>query len=259
MRHAYCSALLCLFSLSALADTAPDPRRIKGLVGITLGNDWATINQSTNVLLISGAPAPDTFTPTPSGSSTGNNISSKFLAGASAGVEFPIHSINSIWQTSVAYYHAGNFEITGTDYMFGITDLGNKAYSYLVNNQRLMLENKLMLSLKDRYYSSPGFYMFFMFGLGASRNIASGFEETPLEDTTVPNGAFENGTANSFSYSVGVGFESEIAGYLRIGLGYRFSDLGKVTLGPYDIGDTTNTITTTSMPTQELIVLFTFL
>jgi hypothetical protein len=58
---------------------------------------------------------------------------------------------------------------------------------------------------------------------------------------------------------VGIGFESELASIIRVGFGYRYADLGKVTLGPFDEGNTTNTISTTSMPTQELIFQVTIL
>jgi opacity protein-like surface antigen len=251
MRHHF-FALLLLLSLNAQADTQPDPRRIKGFVGITGGFDWATISESTTVLLLTEAPAPDTFTPD-------NIYSSNYLFGVSAGVEFPVHTIGTIWQTSLAYYTTGDFEITGVEYMFGQSDLGNKAYSYDVSNQRLMLENKLMFSLRDRYYSAPGFYMYLMFGLGASRNEASNFKLTALEPTTIPEGEFESNSANSFTYSVGIGFESELASVIRVGFGYRYADLGKVTLGPFDEGNTANTISTTSTPTQELIFQVTIL
>lgn len=246
MRHSYCAALLTLLCLHAQADSQPDPRRIKGLVGITLGNDWASINETSSVLLLNDAPAPDTFT-------ADGMYSSKFMYGASVGIEFPIHTIGTIWQTSLAYYRAGEFTISGTEYMFGVSDLDNKTYSYNVENQRLMLENKLMFSLRDRRFYKPGFYMYLMFGLGASRNDTSNFKLTAADDTTVVVGAFESGNEKSFSYSVGFGFEAEFTSFLRLGLGYRYADLGKVTTGEFEAGDTTNTLSTNNMPTQELV------
>jgi opacity protein-like surface antigen len=254
MKHrylAFLASLLCI-NAHALPNQQLPPPSIRGFLGLTAGYDWATISESTDVLLLSEAPAPDTFT----GS---GDYSGKLLYGASLGLEFPIHTIGSRWQTSLAYYRAGDFAITGTKYMFGANDLGNIGYQYDVQNQRLMLENKLMFSLLERKLSSPGFFLYLMGGVGVSRNEASNYSAYSLEDTTISVGEFASNTANSFSYSAGFGIEAEFASFLRMGLGYRYADLGKVSLGTFDLGNTSEILTTTSMPTQEMVFQITIL
>lgn len=49
---------------------------------------------------------------------------------------------------------------------------------------------------------------------------------------------YANNTVTAFSYAVGAGFDYNLNSSLQLGLGYRFSDLGKAQLGQATI-DTT--------------------
>ena len=49
---------------------------------------------------------------------------------------------------------------------------------------------------------------------------------------------YSDNTESSFTYSLGLGVDMDITEHLRLGVGYRFADLGKVRLGDAEINTT---------------------
>lgn len=101
-------------------------------------------------------------------------------------------------------------------------------YSYNILTRQLLLEGKLLYTLDARYHP------YILAGMGAAFNDASGY------DTTIPpfltfTREYADHTTTSFSYALGMGMDVDLAPQLRIGVGYRFADLGQVGLGSANI------------------------
>ena len=232
---------LCALTLSAQAS-------IKGVVGLTFGWDWARVGKDQKVLLVSTDPYPDSFVEK-------STYSNQPMGGVSAGIEFPIWQNAARWQTTLAYYISNTFETNGIDYFYSIPTLGNKKYQFSLMNQRAMFENKVLFALDEVLYDYPGFYFYLMLGIGLAFNNAYDYHETSIDPTTPPPDTyFADNSTTSPTYSAGLGIEAELAETLRLGLGYRFSDFGQVSLGDYNYGDTGNTLTNNNVLVNEMIL-----
>jgi opacity protein-like surface antigen len=232
--------LLSLLALNALASET-EPQEISAVVSLRLGWDYAQIAQSQDVQLLRIDPAPDYF------ESSETNYSA-FLFGGFLGLEFPLQSSRDMrWQTGVAYYQSTSFETEGVEYFLSMPDFGDIAYSYSINNQRFMIENKFLYGFTDRLYG------YLLGGVGVALNKAYDYSAYSLNNLTPSQGHFDSNTMASFSYSVGLGLEAVVLNNWTMSLGYQFSDLGEYALGDYNFGDTTDTLTMPNMLTQELV------
>lgn len=247
MRFISSAVLLSLLAFNAQAEPPDRDRPIRAVLGLTFGWDWAQTGQDQDVLLVSSDPAPDFF-------DANTTTSSKPLGGASIGIEFPIRFIGSRWQTSLAYYQSGDFTVSGIDYFYSLPNYGNKEYSYKVNSQRALLENKLLVNLSNVAYWPQTIYVYFVAAIGIAFNDAYGYKEKSLDLQTPADGVFSPHMQTSPTYSLGAGFEYEPVSTLRFGIGYRFTDLGKVTLGDYNNGDTDSTLNINNTWAQEALL-----
>lgn len=244
MRHVRLALLIALVASSANASYLAQDR-IRAVILATFGWDWAQVMKSQNVLLNYQDPEPDYF-------GGGTKTNSQPMVGGALGIDFPTRYIGSRWQMTVAYYQSNNFEASGTDYFYSLRNYGNKSFTYSVNSQRAMFENKLMFDLSEQLYGTH-FFAYVMLGIGAAINKAYGYSEQAIQPETTATGEFASQTNTSFTYSAGVGLEYAFSTKYRLGLGYRFMDLGKVSLGQYSYADTNNTITNDNMLAQELL------
>jgi opacity protein-like surface antigen len=97
-------------------------------------------------------------------------------------------------------------------------------YSYNIVSRQLLLETKLLATWQQRYYP------YFSLGLGEAFNNAYGYTiSNPAYVALTPMYSAQRN--HSFTYRVGFGMDVELIPHLRMGLGYRFSDLGKFNLG----------------------------
>lgn len=65
----------------------------------------------------------------------------------------------------------------------------------------------------------------------------------------------------AFSYAIGIGIDADLSSHVRIGAGYRFSDLGQIKLGNATI-DTTSasgTLSQAHLYTNEILAQLTFM
>lgn len=257
MRQLFSVALLSSCALSAgayepLIKTNDQLSPVHAVVGLVFGWDWAYVGKNQDILFLTTDPAPDEFV-------KDSSTNSQPMGGALVGVEFPIETIGSLWQIAVAYYQANTFETQGIDYFYSQNNLGNKAYSYSLTSYRPMLENKLLVSLTDLFLGYPESYVYLTVGVGASINKAHNYKETALEPNTPATGSFSNHTETSLSYSAGIGFEVAFAEKLRGNIGYRFTDLGRYSLGTYSQADTNDSLYNNNTLVQEAIAQLTVL
>lgn len=135
-------------------------------------------------------------------------------------------------QLGVGYTYMGSFSVGG-DYEQGFDPQSSDiyTYNYRVRSQQVQAESKILFEMTRML--RPYIYG----GLGASFNKASNFNADYPEFLTFTR-EYENHTSSSFTWSVGAGLDVQALDCLRVGVGYRFADLGRVSLGQSYIDDT---------------------
>jgi len=145
------------------------------------------------------------------------------LWGGFLGVEY---NWNPDWrfQSAVAYYQTSPFSSEGT-----LTQNADEVspdvyeYHFKVRSYQFMWENKILAEWKEDYHP------YFAVGLGLGVNRAENYG-TNVNPFLAFTPEYKDNTEVSFSYSFAVGVDYDINDYLRLGLGYRFTDLGKASL-----------------------------
>ena len=158
--------------------------------------------------------------------------------GALVGVEMPLpfyQNPHFRWQTGVSYYQSGDFRASG-NVTQGVDPMSSDTfpYHYKLISRQVLWENKLLTKAWEHYYP------YVSVGLGAAFNQTEGFDVTFPEFLTYTP-LYDGKTESSFSYNLGVGIDMDITDDWRIGLGYRFTDLGKNSLGDGELRTTTVT------------------
>lgn len=104
-------------------------------------------------------------------------------------------------------------------------------YRYKLQSQQMLAVAKLYSTWNTIYHPNVSA------GLGASFNRAYDYGVRTNETGSVNIAPeFADHTQSSFSYSLGLGLDADINPQMRFGLGYRFSDLGKSSLGGGTLG-----------------------
>jgi opacity protein-like surface antigen len=182
----------------------------------------------------------------------GCKINAVLEGSALVGIEFPMSEENR-WQTGFSYYQAATFEVEGQVQQLSDPAYTSFEFNYKVNNQRILWENRWLSEVADDYF----FYL--MGGLGIAFNRAYDFDENnELNPAADIDPFFKDKTTTSLTYSFGVGVETEVIEDLRLGLGYQYSDLGKVELDTFEGQVTDDTIQTSSSPAQEILLMLTY-
>ncbi|MDI9818975.1 MULTISPECIES: outer membrane protein [unclassified Legionella] len=129
----------------------------------------------------------------------------------------------------------------------------NFTYSYKVRHAHLAVKAKL---LADVGYN---FLPYVSGSLGFASNRASNFRNDPKIFEAIAMPAFKNKTTSSAAYTAGVGIEMPFSTNWRAGIGYEFTDWGKVKLGLAP-GQTTNSLlTSNSLYTQQFQLSLSYL
>lgn len=189
------------------------------------------------------------FNYTPNQSSLTNGIADIFL-----GIEWRLGSCDQ-WalQLGLGYDQAASFTVKGS--LVQGADVPSEdtfSYQYNVTLRQLLVEGKFLFTVATWYHP----YLFG--GIGAAFNSASGFSTTVPPFLTFTRNYASN-TNTVFSYAVGFGLDYDIDAVFRIGVGYRFSDFGKVSLGSATI-DTTSvsgTLSQSHIYTNEVLAQIT--
>ena len=116
----------------------------------------------------------------------------------------------------------------------GTPSANSFSYSYNVVARQYLVEGKLLGNFYEHYHP------YIELGLGASQNAAHSYATKILPSSSAPTIApqYPNQTNSSFSYNTGVGMDIDVLHNVRLGLGYRFINFGKVQLGSTVINTT---------------------
>lgn len=158
---------------------------------------------------------------------------------------------NPAWavQMGFDYYQTRNFKVQGT--LLQGADLQSAdplSYQYFILTRQLLVEGKLL------YRGSFPALPYLLAGVGASYNNTNNFSTDVNPFLTFTR--VQDFSTTSFSYNVGAGVDFVLTDYLRLGIGYRYTDLGKAELGPMKI-DTTpvpNTVSQSHLFINEALV-----
>jgi opacity protein-like surface antigen len=140
------------------------------------------------------------------------------------GLETPA-SFHQHWQLGLGINQEGNFHPKGIltqGANVGPQNMYN--YTYNIVSRQVLLEGKLFLA--ERKMLHP----YVLLGMGGAFNTASDFQ-TSVPDYLAFTREYDDKTTSNFSYQVGLGIDVEVIPNLRLGLGYRFADMGIVQLG----------------------------
>jgi hypothetical protein len=173
--------------------------------------------------------------------------------GALLGVEIPVWKPGNRWQTGVSYYGTGDFHVEGIVDRQSNISLGETDYKYKVRNTRVLWENRWLTAMNN------WFDLYFLVGIGWSQNKASDYKETLVYEFAIPNEPFEDKTKNSFTYSLGFGMEAALTDHIRAGIGYQYSDLGRVELGHSPSQTSTENFSTSQTPAHEVLGSLTYI
>ncbi len=136
-------------------------------------------------------------------------------------------------QTGLDYNQTSPFSARGT-LTQGVDSGSANSYTYHYGTllRQVLVEGKLLSTLQTRYHP------YLSAGLGTAINKAYNYYTNVPPFLTFTK-MYRNDTTTSFTYAIGIGVDVDITSYLRIGIGYRFADFGKVELSN-PIIDTTN-------------------
>lgn len=147
---------------------------------------------------------------------------------AFVGGQWPLTS-NLDVQAGLAYYYIGSFSADGTVNQ-GVDPQSSNVYDvdYQIRSQSLLFDTKWL-------YAPGRYHPYLSAGVGCAFNNASDFDVTIVPPFTTVSREFNDHDTTSFTYTVGLGVDVDVYERVRIGVGYRFSDLGKVSLGDSNI------------------------
>jgi opacity protein-like surface antigen len=176
------------------------------------------------------------------------------LLGGFAGAELHL-SPNWAWQFGLAYYQSLSFSTTGKLTQGADAQSSDHyTYNYNIISRQVLLENKILFNCHQI------FHPYAMVGLGQSFNQVSSFQNSasPLLSFSPK---FKQRSNHAFSYTAGLGIDTDVYQNLRAGLAYRFASLGSANLGAGSI-DTTpmnNIFKQSHLYTHEILGQLTYL
>lgn len=127
-------------------------------------------------------------------------------------------------------------------------------YGYQAQSQQLLAEGKLYWMAKDMVQP------FLMVGIGAAFNKISGYQTNvpPFFEFTP---AFSNHTQTNFTYAIGPGIDISLSKAFRIGVAYRFANLGAANTGSAQIDaiPISSTLKQSNLYANQILAQFTFI
>lgn len=147
------------------------------------------------------------------------------LYGGSLGIEWPITS-QLFLQTDISYGYPESFNLTGTVTQGVDTESESQyRYQYKIQNQQLLFEAKL-------FYNLENYNPYLTVGMGNAWNKAYDYNVSIQPPFTTFSNQFSDQSYASFTYDLGFGVDVSVLEYARIGIGYRFINLGQAITGP---------------------------
>ena len=127
-------------------------------------------------------------------------------------------------------------------------------YRYQIQSQQLLAEGKLYWIAKEKIQP------FLMVGVGAAFNNTSNYQTSvpPFLEFTP---AFFNHTQTNFTYAIGPGIDISLSKSFRIGVAYRFTDLGSANTGSAQIDEIpiSSTLKQSHLYANQILAQFTFM
>jgi opacity protein-like surface antigen len=230
MRRFIVAASVALFVTAfntALADDLSASSNIKStlkpIISMSIGMSNTHFAQAQTISDDSSPAIINTYSPN---HTTNNNGLYSLFAGAERNLNTRMNI-----QFGLAYYFIPSSNINGT-LAQSIGDSTNSAnvynYQYAISSQQLLAEGKLLF--KWRKHILP----YISLGIGGAINHAGNYSATPESDTAGPPPLFSDHTQTNFSYSLGFGVDMILMPQVRLGIGYRYSNLGTVNLSSQD-------------------------
>ncbi len=213
--------------------------QIHPVVNIAAGVDTASVSTQSTIGMI--APFTNTYLGT-------NANNTQVLAGLFLGGETELPS-QWRWQYGVRFFQTDAFDVQGDVYQFSDPLFYNLTYQYEIRNRRVMAETKLFATFKSSWHP------YGVAAVGEAFNFAGNYQEIPLSSTSVPmQQPFQDHTTSDLAYSFGLGLDYSCTQHMRIGASYRWSELGKASLGTSPIQDSTSTIQHSRLQASEFLV-----
>ncbi|MDP3560419.1 MAG: outer membrane beta-barrel protein [Legionellaceae bacterium] len=127
-------------------------------------------------------------------------------------------------------------------------------YRYQTQSQQLLVEGKLYWIAKERIQP------FVMLGIGPAWNKTSHYQTNvpPFLEFTPE---FSSHTQTNFTYAVGSGVDVSLTQAFRVGVGYRFTDVGSANTGSAQIDEIpiSSTLKQRHLYANQVLVQFTFI
>lgn len=151
-------------------------------------------------------------------------------------------------QLGISGYVDAQITPKGTIWQFTRPEFEDLSYAYHIHHRRVMATSKLLTTISQY----PRLLPYISGEIGAAFNHTGGYQEMPLEAGVLPMLPFTDHNQTSFAWSVGVGFDYNLGAHARVGIGYQFSDLGSVSLGPTPASLTTQTLSLSHIYANQL-------
>lgn len=128
------------------------------------------------------------------------------------------------------------------------------SYRYKTQSQQLVAEGKLYWIIKERIQP------FLMVGVGTAFNKTSDYQ-TNVPSVLEFTPAFSNHTQANFTYVVGSGIDISLTKSFRVGVGYRFTNLGAANTGSAQIDaiPILSTLKQSHLYANQILAQFTFI
>lgn len=215
----------------------------KKIVTISLGHSSLQTGKKTTLTLL--PPFQNHYT-------LDNSHETSSTIGLFVGVERNINTA-LVLQWGIEGYAISPIEVSGSIWQFALPEYNNFDYQYKISHRRLLAKTKLLTT------SNTAIRPYVSGNIGIAFNKAKTYEEFPKIPEASPMTPFENKQSNTFTYGIGAGTDLTINEHSRVGLGYEFDDLGKVSLNPSPDQATTQTLKINHLYSHQIQVQFTFL
>jgi opacity protein-like surface antigen len=235
-------ALLACF-LAALAPTVLFAVTPRPIVTFSLGSDRTNVFSSKSITLI--PPFQNAYVGT-------NHYDTEAVMGLFVGAEAQFLQ-DWAYQLGLSYFQTSALTENGNVYQFSDPAFNNLMYQYQIQSRRVSVETKVSHAFRQIWHP------YVTAGLGEAFNKAYGYSESPITSDAVPmTQAFGSHSSRSFTYSVGLGIDVDLQEHLRVGVGYRFVDLGNARLGTTPLQSDNSTISNTHLHTNEFLAQFSY-
>ncbi len=175
------------------------------------------------------------------------------LYGGFIGVEWQGDS-HWMFELLIDYNQSSLFSVGGL-LTQGIDTSSENIYDYSYN----MRFRQLLGEVKVGYTKWNHILPYLLFGLGSGFNSAQDYATT-APATLVTTREYADNLTISPTYVLGVGFDIPLIDAVRIGVGYRFTNLGKIRLGQATVSDVavSGTLSQSAMYANEFVAQLTF-